>query len=293
MQILIIGASGYIGCEIYNFLKQKEYQVIGTRFSGKQKNLIHYDILYDSIREIDKGFMIKQDKYAIICTADARINYCYEYKEDAYAKNVTATIKLINELAELKYHIIFLSSDNVFDGVKGNYTETDRPNPINEYGKMKLEVENHIHNNVERGTVLRLSKTIGDFHHKSDVFREWYWMSREDKVIQCIKGNVFSPIYVRDISKCVELVLRNQLEGTYHLSGNDVYERVELCRKFFEVMDLNAQIAEKPLEQFSIKDRWPLNVSMCNEKFINEMNFTFTSMQSIIEAFKSHIMTAS
>ena len=71
----------------------------------------------------------------------ARPDDCEQNQSLAYAINVEATVQLLLNAEVHKSHFIFVSTDFVFDGEKGMYSESDQPHPVNYYGRTKLEAE--------------------------------------------------------------------------------------------------------------------------------------------------------
>lgn len=144
MQYIVFGADGYIGSYIYNQLLRDGYYAIGTsRRLRTEDSLVYYDIQQNNIESVlPKAY--DNEKTAIICIAEANIDRCFENYKLAYEINVNLTKRLIRRLVEEGFYIIYFSSDNVFDGISGNYTEKSPTHPINQYGMMKDEVEKYL-----------------------------------------------------------------------------------------------------------------------------------------------------
>lgn len=290
MQILIIGASGYIGKNLFHSFSKDGNFVLGTQCKGHNRSLLFYDMCIDSIKSIDKRFETNKPRYAILCAANTSIKDCYKNFRYTYEKNVVATQRLIEDLYQLKYHTIFLSTDSVFDGKKGFYRETDKPNPINEYGNMKLMVEDYILKNVENSCILRLPKIISNTIDDKNLFNQWYKLASKDKSINCVKDNIFSPLVMEDLKNCILLALKNKLTGIYHLSGNKSFQRKELCELFFSFFDLNPMIFEREIEEFNFEYNWPLRTNLINEKFCERTDYQFQDVKNTIIEFKKNIM---
>lgn len=283
MTILIIGATGYIGKKIYKVAKEK-FQVIGTKYKSKEEEFVKFDLLKDDISIIDNN-IIDKEKYALICAADANIEYCFKNKENAYQKNVIATIKLINQLNRLGYHIVFLSTDNVFNGKKGNYIEEDIQTPINEYGKMKAEVEKYLINNISASCIMRIGKIVGNFTSEKDLLVEWFQMAKQEKTISCIKGNIITLTHIDDIVKSFFLIIENNMSGLYNIVGNESDSRINLCKRFLNYMNLKADITSKDISQFQFLEKRPLNISMRNNCFIEKTGYQFMNLDDIWKSF--------
>lgn len=286
MTILIIGATGYIGSEIYKYAKQdpKVDTCIGTKFRSEGEEYVEFDILKSDISAIDKMVM-DDDKYALICSADTNIDFCSRNYDMAYEKNVTATIALIERLKNMDYHIIYFSTDNVFNGEKGNYTEEDAPHPINEYGKMKAEIEKYLLQEVSKSCIMRLGKIVGNFTRKNDLLMEWHNKAEQKEIIHCIRDNILTITHVDDIANCFFLIIERKLTGLYNIVGNRGYARKELCMKFLEYINLKAVVKEIPIKEFPFLEKRPLNLSMLNTKFTKETGYRFMELEEIWARF--------
>lgn len=280
MNILIIGASGYIGKELYSQCKENSYNVIGTCHSKQEKQDLYFYNVGESIDEIDSLWSYKLcNKVAIICAAQSNISQCKSNYDESYQINVTNMIKLIEQLKEKQYKIIFCSTDNVYDGVKGHYSETDDVNPVNEYGKMKAEIEKYLMQKYKDSCIVRISKVIGCVDSNKDMFAEWKKKAEKKECIQCIKNNYFSPIHISDVVNGILLIVQMNLNGIYNLCGNKRYLRIDLCKMFLKELSLFTDVIEKNLEDFQFNDSRPMDTSMTNQKFTEDTGYMFKEIE--------------
>lgn len=286
MELLVVGASGYIGNKLYLEALKRNIRVIGTKCRSSNNDLIEYDLGRDSIVPIAQQFK-SNEKCAVICSAMASIDFCYKNKELTNHINVASTIKLINELDNLHYRIVFFSSDNVYDGVKGHYTEDDEQTPINVYGKMKTIVEKYILSNVRNGCVMRIGKTVGVLKNNKDMFNQLFNQAKNNEVIYCIENNIFSLTYIEDAVNCCFIIMENKMSGIYNIVGNEIYNRKELVEKFFSYLNIKPTIVEKSLDEFNFQDKRPLKFALSNNKFTTETGYTFHSIEVIFEKYRS------
>lgn len=285
MQILLIGASGYLGRHIYRNLKGGHRKVIGTYCMHQtEKGLIPFDINRDDVESVREFFSEKSD-CAVLCAAESKYDACKDYQKESFQTNVTSTIRLIEKLKQKNYYILFCSTDSVYDGMRGYYKEDDPTEPVNEYGKMKLQVERYITEYCPNACIFRLSKMFGDVNSTRDTFREWKKMAEDKKDIYCIKDNYFSPVDVEDVARCVEIACDKKLQGIYNICGNDIYSRADLCLSFLQSLNLETNIYEKNLEEFGFSDLRPLNVGMSNQKAVHALEYKFKSIQEVYKRY--------
>lgn len=286
MQILIIGASGYLGRHVYKYFKNRYTEVIGTYLNHQvDSSMIQFDMNKDDINNI--GLREKdKNKFAVICAAETRWDICKVNEDESYQTNVSSTIDLIEKLKQMNYYIVFCSSDAVYAGTTGNYKEKDAVVPVNEYAKMKLQVEQYITENCPDVCIFRLSKLIGDINSPKDMFSEWKRMALGKKDIYCIKGNCFSPVYVDDVVKCIEIAFNNRISGIYNICGDVTYSRADLCKAFLKVLGLTSNVYEKSESEFGFLSKRSMNVGMDNRKAKETLQYSFTSMEEVFMRYK-------
>ncbi|MDE7314177.1 MAG: sugar nucleotide-binding protein, partial [Mucispirillum sp.] len=224
-----------------------------------------------------------------VCIAEPNIDRCYKYYDQAYEINVLKTQKLIHELSAEGFQIIFFSTDNVFDGADGNYTEESKLHAINKYGMMKAEMEHYLLTYKPEVCILRIPKVVSTSRKKHNIFTEWE-QGIETGNIRCIKGNRLSFVCIDDLYNACLLVAGKKLHGLYNIVGDEVYSRAELARIFCAQLGATAvDIQECDLSEFSFKDNRPLNISMINEKFKKETGYQFMSMELVIKMYCDYI----
>lgn len=286
MQYLVLGATGYIGSYLYRRLIGDGYYVIGTRCKDKgDDKLLFYDIQNSNLENLLEQLDDEENKTAIICIAESNIDKCFENYNWVYDINVTKTKMLIQKLSEKGFQVIYFSSDNVFDGVSGNYTEESLTSPINKYGMMKAEMEQYILDNEPEVCILRISKVVSELRKRQNVFTEWENQMIEGK-IRCIRGNRLSFVCLEDIYHVCLLVAENNLKGLYNIAGDKTYSRAELAERFYGKKGItNIDICECDVGEFLFKDQRPLNLGLSNQKFKNATGYQFKGLDSVIEQY--------
>lgn len=294
MQYTVFGANGYIGSYIFQRFREEGHQVTGTgRRVADGSELISFDIQKDSVERIipktDRG-----NRTAIICIAETNIDKCCANYEQAYEVNVNSTQRVISDLRHQGIQVIFFSTDNVFDGRRGNYSEKSPTNAINQYGRMKAEMEKHLLENEPEVCIFRIPKVVSVLRRKQNIFTEWEERS-ELGMIRCIRGNRISFVCVEDIYRACLVASEKNLHGLYNVVGDQAYSRAELARKFYGKFVCGGggkreiEIIECGTEEFPFLDNRPLDVSMNNMKFRNETGYQFMSMDTVIDIYIAHL----
>ncbi len=285
MQYIVFGANGYIGSYLYRRMKEDGKHVIGTRHNETgSRDYLKFDILKDDVSNIIEDVQ-DEEKTAIICIAQSNINVCYENYNLSYMINVVKTKELISKLAENRFHIIFFSTDNVFDGKSGAYQESSMTNAINKYGMMKAEMENYLLDKEPEVCILRISKVVGSGMDAKNILFEFDEKAQKGGV-RCIRGNRISFVAIEDIYQACLIVSQKKMHGLYNITGDKAFSRAELAEKFFmKSGNKHVNIEECGADEFDLKDERPLDISMSNLKFRHETGYQFTSMDSVINDY--------
>lgn len=291
MQYIVFGLDSYVGSYLYKKLEEHNKKVIGTsrHCIGNENGKIFFDLKEDHDYKSILNQISGKEKIAILCIAETKIDRCFESYKESYEINVEKTKKLIHELIQNGFQVIYFSTDNVFDGVCGNYTEQSDTNALNQYGMMKAEMEQFLLENEKQACIFRISKVISTCRDRRNLLTEW-----EDSisrgVIYCIKDNRISFICLEDIYNACVLATERKLQGLYNIVGDESYTRSELARKFYSMLGVhNMNIVEMSLEEFSFKDCRPLNVSMSNWKFKKETGYAFMKMETVLNKYITNI----
>ena len=223
-KILILGASGFIGN--YFFLELKKalnFSVYGTYYSNKKEGLFYLD--YTSSRELNKILNYINPEILIWAAGIKNIHNLESNHYLAEKNNLVPVKNLVKFQNKVKHNInlIFISSDYVFDGEKGEYTTDDYPNPDTIYGKSKLDAEHYIRSNSPFYNIIRVGSVIGE----GSIF--WDWLIRNLKLNQKIElyDDVFSPTPIDILYKAIVKSIESKLNGLYHVSGGRCISRYD------------------------------------------------------------------
>jgi dTDP-4-dehydrorhamnose reductase len=287
MRLLIIGATSFVGKYVLFEAINRGYDVLGTQKSTRYPMLLTFDLLNDTIADcVPKPFLNSDEEiYAIVCSAIANMSSCTSKEDLSLTTNVTHTIRLIDELHALRIKCLFLSTGAVYDGVKGNYQETDPTSPINEYGKQKVEVENYILSKYPESLIVRLSKAISDDPLEKHLFSEWFHHVTEKRPIRCVEYETFTPTSVSDIANAIIDSIKHNLSGIFHVAGSEAFTRGQLASLFLKTLKSDLPMTVEPIQNFSFPEKRPQDTHLDCTKFINRTNFIFTPIDRLIESF--------
>ena len=262
-------------------------KAIGTHRNNPVPGSLFFDATRMRLSEILPRDL--EVSHALILYAETRIDACKADLERSYEINVRSTKSVLDELVQYGVKPIFLSSDQVFDGEKGNYTEEDDPNPITVYGSQKLEIEEYLTQHCDDFAVLRLAKVFGTDPEDGTILSNWLRQIRNSDEIRCARDQVFSPIRVDDVVAVINAVIRQNLSGLFHVSNTESCSRLEMLRTLLDCLGTDAHVVECSIRDFDFLDPRPLDLSMNPRKVMEATGLEFRTIRECCEELGSRI----
>jgi len=193
----------------------------------------------------------------------------------AYLVNVEGTVQLLINSADIKSFFIFLSTDFVFDGEKGMYSENDSPNPVNYYGRTKLEAEEAVKEYEFDWAIARTVLVYGRNHSgHSNILKIVKEKLEKGEAYNVVDDQVRTPTYVEDLAKGIVSIIEKKATGVFHLSGKDILTPYQMAIKAAEHLQLNSSIIGKvTATSFSQPARRPLKTGFIIDKARKKLGY--------------------
>ena len=277
--VLITGANGFVGSYLTNLLIS-DYKVIATGKGPSRLTIKHPNFIYESmdftnqeeVRDIIEKY---QPSIIIHSGALSKPDDCELNKEQAYLTNVTGTIYLLNEAAKFKSFFILLSTDFIFSGIEGMYKEDDEADPVNYYGKTKLEAEALVKAYLHGWSIIRTVLVYGNPKTgRNNILTIVANGLRNNQRLKIFNDQIRTPTYVEDLTNAIKTIINKKAEGIFHISGEDVYTPYQMAIAVAEYLGLNKDLIEEVTEQtFSQPARRPLKTGFDVTKAKRELNY--------------------
>jgi dTDP-4-dehydrorhamnose reductase len=259
----VIGAAGFIGRAMLAAYRRIHPDCPGTSRRREDGDLLHLDLSTP-----DSGRLRLRERgceAAILLAAEPSISRCAADPDRAHRINVTGTLAVIDQLLAAGIQPIFTSSDYVFDGMAGGYSEDDQANPNTVYGRHKLAVERAL---MERSNgkalILRLSKIYSLQKGDGVLLDEMAQRFVRGEVVRAARDQKFSPLCIEDLVKIVLELQARAVTGIVHICGDQAWPRLHMARALAEAMGTPDHL----LAPISLDDlegpRRPKNTSMSN-----------------------------
>jgi dTDP-4-dehydrorhamnose reductase len=279
--LLITGASGLLGWNLCRYLQMQGYSVVGTyRRNHPQIAGVELQPLdLEEERSIERIAGAANWQAVIHSAAMTHPDLCEQSPRQAAAINLEGTRRLV-ECLPAGARLIYISTDLVFDGVKGNYSEEDAPHPPNTYARTKAGAEEVV---LDRpgSVVVRPALMYGPGSPFSGGFLSWMaerFQKREP--LPLFSDQYRTPVYVGDLARALHLLLQRQpRRRLYHLGGSERLSRVDFGEAYAEVFGVDRRlISPVSFDQSQFVARGK-DCSLDSSRFSEEMEFRFSSVR--------------
>lgn len=287
MAVIIFGASGFLGRELMAYYAQRNIRAIGTYAREEKRGLVKFDLNNpDAVLDID----FSDACYAIICSAITDMDQCLTDWEGTYRINVSGVKRLVELLYKMEIAPVFISTDYVFDGKAGNYSEDNQRNPVLAYGRQKKEVEDYLMHGGGQFIIARLARmySLSGGHHT--LLPSIAQDLRLGKTLSLATDQVFSPTFVVDVCRAIDVLMAKRFQGCVHVCANEAVSRYDLARLIKSTLKIQTGTL-KPccLTDLKFADRRPLNTSLNNRKCVAETGMRFTTLREAIKKLSQSI----
>lgn len=279
-KVLITGATGLLGlslmkekpagCDIYagyyNFPKARLPAANGARY-------LEFDI--KDQKQVLGAFNEVRPDIVVHAASAGNVDYCERNQEEARKTNVEGSRNMIEASRKHDCGFLFMSSNAVFDGEKPPYSEDARPNPIDCYGRMKLETEQDLVGSGLKYAIARLITMYG-WNHPLERQNPVTWtmsclkQGRQINVVDDIYNN---HLYSDNAARAVWAIISKNKQGIFHIAGSEVTSRYELAAAVARVFGLDGRLINPVKSSFfpSIAPR-PKNTSYKIDKMQKELS---------------------
>jgi len=283
MKILIIGCHGQLGWELTQSLPSLG-EVVPIDFPDL--DLADSESIRSWIRETQPDVIINAGAYTAVDLAESEV-------ELANKVNVIAPLILAEESKKLNSLLIHFSTDYVFNGNKGKpYYESDLPDPINIYGRSKLEGEMGVQS---LGGMYFIFRTSWLYSTRRDCFvtKVLKW-ARTEKIIRIAADQVGSPTWSRSLSDeihhSLKIIMQNDKSwieenaGIYHLAGNGAVNRFEWAEKILQYdpkpeESIYSKLIKTTSDTFNLPAKRPLNTALDCSRFQKVFNSFYSDWE--------------
>ena len=247
MRILVTGASGLLGLNLSleaakrqanSDNRQNEHDVFGLVHSHPLRTSAFTVLGGDLFDPNTAQRIIDQTRpnWVINCAALAIVDACETDPLRAQKLNTELPAKLAAIVARGGARLLHVSTDAVFDGQRGDYTETDTPNPLSVYGRSKLEGELAVADANPEAIIARVNFYGWSLSGKRSLSEFFFYNLESSKQLMGFTDVYFCPLLVNDLAQILLKMLQDELSGLYHVVSSESISKydfgVALAREF-------------------------------------------------------------
>ncbi len=225
-KFLITGASGMLGQDLVPVLEDEGFEIVET-------NRKNFDVTnFDQARKI---LETENPDFVIHCAAYTNVDGAEEEVEKARNINVKGTENISEICGKNNITMIYISTDYVFDGEKKSpYTPDDKPNPLNIYGKTKLEGEKAVQKNCKKYYIVRTSWLYG--HHGKN-FVETMISLTDKPELKVVNDQTGCPTWTVELANGITNLIEEMPEfGIYHICGSGETSWYGFAKEIFKII---------------------------------------------------------
>ena len=224
--------------------------------------------------QVERLFTELKPAIVLMPAAEANVDLCERCPEVSLRANLNAVQNVVCQCRRTGAKLVFLSTDYVFDGANGPYSETDPERPLNVYGRHKLLAEQYVNESNVDSLIVRTSLVYG----ASSVARGFIGFVadhlRRSIPFRVSAEHQSSPTFVGDLVSGISSLLAKGSRGLYHLSGPITYARFDIARTIAAVLRMDESlILSTAGEQRDETAPRPLKCGLRIEKAIREIAY--------------------
>jgi dTDP-4-dehydrorhamnose reductase len=298
-KILVTGAKGQLGKKIIDLLGNK-YDLILT--DSEEMDITDKSKVLNVVESEEPNFIIHGAAYTKVDLAEEEKELCFKINAEG-SKNLAEVAKSFD------IPIIYISTDYVFDGEKGQpYREEDDANPLSVYGKSKFDGEEYVRNICEKYYILRVAWLFGELpegHTGTNFVETMLRLGRERDSLTVVNDQIGSPTYTKDLVELMDRIVsswqlvagsKNNREqqtanrksvpfGTYHFSGNGPCSWYDFAKEIFKIVCIDINLKPIASDQYPQKAKRPPYTYLSKEKIEKTMNFKVRDWQKMVKEY--------
>ena len=283
--LLITGAYGQLGDACVKYLKNNF--IVTLSGISPSDGGVHLDIRSKS--SIKKVLSDIDPDVILNLAALTDVDGCELDPQQAKDINVSGVKNLCRDFSG---HFIQISTDYVFDGKSGPYSEEDEPNPKSVYGKTKLFADNWLLDNYSKSTIIRTNILYSYTKRTKASFLKWVVDSLNDNQnIKVVNDQWNNPTWTESLSSVIYKIIDNQAFDLYHYGDRDILNRFDFSILISKVFNLDSSlimpISSDELNQIAPR---PRKSGLITKKIESELGIIPKSVETCLNEIRKQFI---
>ncbi|WP_242923334.1 SDR family oxidoreductase [Pontibacter liquoris] len=281
-RILITGANGLLGQKLAQLLLPQQDVVLLATSRGENKlaqvlpTLPFQSMDVTNPQQIDEVVSAFRPTHIIHTAAMTNVDECESNQAGALLLNRDAVANLVAACEKYNVHLIHVSTDFIFDGENGPYTEEAKARPVNFYGETKLQAEEIVKKARCKWAILRTVLVYGVVHDygRSNIVLWVRDSLQAGKVIKVVTDQLRTPTLAEDLAMGCWLAAKHDAQGIYNISGSETLTPYDMALQVADHFGLDKALIDKAsAATFSQPARRPLRTGFDISKAQNELGY--------------------
>ena len=295
-RILIIGANGMLGqcCVDFYSNSNNKFELLSLSIEDQpvfnDVDYIPCDITNrEQVKKIVYDFC---PDYIVNAAAFTNVDKSETEREQAWKVNVKAVEYIAEAARVIDAHLIHISSDYIFNGKNGPYSENTIPNPIGYYGRTKLASENALKISGAIYTILRTNVLYGTAPDSRPDFVKWVVESlRNKKNIRIVIDQINNPTFIDDLVQAISKIIEFGRTGIYHIGGREFLSRFEFTNIIADYFHLDKSLVTPiTTEELNQRAKRPLKSGLITLKAETELGYKPHLIPEALEEMKRELV---
>ncbi|AEG17590.1 dTDP-4-dehydrorhamnose reductase [Methanobacterium paludis] len=238
-RLFITGGSGLLGSK-FKYIAGSKYEIVTTHHKNPGENSVLFDIT-DENDVMNKITSLNPDA-VIHAAALTNVDYCEDHPKEAWNVNAKGTDNIAKACEKTGSKLTYVSTDFVFDGERGMYSEEDKTNPLGYYASTKLEGEEFIRQYDDLNYAIARVSVLYGWHTRMNFVT---WVIDELKngnEINIVTDQYNSPTLADNAAEAMIKIFEKDKTGIYHTVGDERINRFDFARNIAEVFDLDSSL---------------------------------------------------
>jgi dTDP-4-dehydrorhamnose reductase len=285
--ILVTGATGILGASVILRAIELQKRVLGiSRHNSLNVPYIQCLDLQDF--ECTRTFVLNLRPSAIIhCAATTDVDYSESHPDEAHENNVHVSTFLADLASEINARFMQISTDSVFDGHKGHYSETDTPSPLNVYARTKLLAEQGVTHAHPRPLIVRVNFYGWNIYGMKGLAQWILGQLSQGKTLNGFTDVFFCPLMANDLAEILLSMQDCGFVGIYHVVGSERISKYEFASRLATAFDFDPdQIIPSSIDDANLRAARPRDTSLQTEKVSRAIGRPMPSVASGIQKFR-------
>lgn len=291
-KMLITGVSGLLGNNLAYYFKNK-FNILGLYFTHpviingvqlQKVDLLNENLFKDIILEFAPDIIIH-------CASLTDVDFCEMNPEITDLVNVKGTQVVVDSIKKRNTKLIYISTESVYDGTKGDFFESDPVNPQNYYGLSKYKGELEVLE--KKGSLILRTNIFGWNIQKKFSIAERVWNELSNKrIFNGFKDAFFSSIYTFDVAAILDKAIDLDLSGIYNCASRTSSSKYEFALYVANYFNLEKELVQPiSIDDFGFKAKRGKNLTLNVTKLQNVLNYKFPSITDSIHNFHRDFLT--